>query len=175
MDSSAGNPEAVEFEEFVGVIRGRLGRALVARFGVQIGVDLTAEVEGWAWENFEELRSMHNPLGYLYRVAQSRSRSHVRWNRRNSFPGVMPERGVVDESMLELHDMLAGLTENQRVCVLLVHAHGWTQRDVAATLGISTAAVGNHVTRGLGRLRGLVVPVDDPLLPQHMEGNRNER
>jgi DNA-directed RNA polymerase specialized sigma24 family protein len=171
MDNSGTPPEAVEFEPFVAVIRTRLQRVLVARYGVEVGVDLTADVEAWAWQNFELLRGMNNPIGYLYRVAQSKARPHLRWNRRNSFSGPMPENGVHDQSLIEMHDLMSQLSENQRVCVLLVHAFGWTYRDVAETLEMSTASVGNHVTRGLARLRGEVTAVNDPLL----ENQRNER
>lgn len=164
MGEHRGAPEAVDFEPFVTEIRTRLQRVLVARYGVQLGVDLTAEVEAWAWENFARLQAMHNPLGYLYRVAQSKARPHLRWNQRAVFPGSVPERSVLDESLVEMHDLLAGLTENQRVCVLLVHAHGWTYPEVAQALEISTAAVGNHVNRGLSRMRGQAGTVNDPLL-----------
>lgn len=47
------NFEAIDFDSFVCVIRARLQRVLVAKYGVNIGVDLTAEVEAWAWENFD--------------------------------------------------------------------------------------------------------------------------
>lgn len=175
MGSDPVNPEAIDFEPFVTEIRARLQRVLVARYGVQTGVDLTAEVEAWAWENFDRLRSMHNPLGYLYRVAQSKARPHLRWSRRAAFPGSMPEDGNSDHSMVEMHDLLAALTENQRVCVLLVHAHGWTYQEVAQTLDMSTAAVGNHVTRGLARLRGQIEPLGDPLVTDTEKEGRNGR
>ncbi len=168
------NPEAVDFDSFVTAIRSRLQRVLVARYGVNLGVDLTADVEAWAWENFEQLRDMHNPLGYLYRVAQSKARPHLRWNARSVFPGTVPETGSVDHSLTEMHDLLSSLTDNQRVCVLLVHAYGWTYADVSQALEISTAAVGNHVNRGLANLRGQVIVVNDPLLIKHPNGATND-
>jgi len=159
------NSKSGDFDTFVTVIRSRLQRVLVAKYGVNLGVELTAEVESWAWENFDQLRGMNNPLGYLYRVAQSRSRKYLRWKSRSVSVEPVPEIGDnCGESLIELHDLLSSLTENQRVCVLLVHAYGWTYSEVARVLEVSTAAVGNHVTRGLTSLRGQVNAANDPLL-----------
>ena len=164
MSSFDVNLEAIDFDSFVCVIRSRLQRVLVAKYGVNIGVDLTAEVEAWAWENFDQLRALNNPLGYLYRVAQSKARPHLRWNARSVFAETMAVVVTHDESLTEMHDQLLALTANQRICVLLVHAYGWTYREVARVLDISTAAVGNHVTRALARLRVQTSDANDPLL-----------
>lgn len=173
MEHSDPTPEAVDFEPFVAVIRVRLRRVLVARFGIQVGMDLTAEIEAWAWENFSVLQSMHNPLGYLYRVAQSKARPYTRWSTRNVFPGLLPEKSHADEYTHDLSEMMSMLTDNQRTCVLLVHAYGWSYREVAETLEISTAAVTNHVNRGMMRLRNREEIVIDPLLAGQDQENRN--
>lgn len=52
-----------------------------------------------------------------------------------------------------LHAALLALKESQRVCVVLVHVYDWTYEQTAAVLGISSAAVRNHLHRGLRRLR----------------------
>lgn len=173
MGDAQTNSEAVDFDTFIAVIRARLQRVLVARYGFFMGVDLTAEIEAWAWENFDQLRDMNNPLGYLYRVAQSKSRPHLRWNARSVFADANPDKhGSHDESLIEMHDLMSSLNESQRVCVLLVHAYGWTYSEVAHVLDMSTAAVGNHVTRGLANLRRQVNVVNDPLL--HNSGMENK-
>jgi RNA polymerase sigma factor (sigma-70 family) len=57
---------------------------------------------------------------------------------------------------------LKGLSQNQRVTVFLVHAMGWTRRETADMLGISTNSVGSHLDRGLAKLRtALGVRIDD--------------
>jgi DNA-directed RNA polymerase specialized sigma24 family protein len=38
----------------------------------------------------------------------------------------------------------------------MVHCYGYRYRDVAEVLGVSDAAVTNHVHRGLARLRTLL-------------------
>jgi len=42
---------------------------------------------------------------------------------------------------------------------VLVHIYDWTYDDVAATLGVTSASVRNHLHRGLTRLRTLM---EDP-------------
>lgn len=51
-----------------------LGRAFVASFGLERGQEALAEAMAYAWEHWTELKEMGNPVGYLYRVGQSRSR-----------------------------------------------------------------------------------------------------
>ncbi len=48
---------------------------------------------------------------------------------------------------------LAALSEQQRVSVVLAHGYGWTHREVADLLNISTSTVQNHVERAMSKLR----------------------
>jgi RNA polymerase sigma-70 factor (ECF subfamily) len=142
-----------EFEHFVSTEGARLRRAVIARFGVDVGGEITADALAHAWAHWDELRAMANPTGYLYRVAQSAARRHVRWSqRRVSFPR---ERGIAPDQP-DLFDALARLSDAQRVAVVLVHAHGYSYAETAEVLGVSVAAVTNHVHRGLRRLRSLL-------------------
>lgn len=155
-----GRPDG--FDALIDEIRARLLPALVSKWGIEVGSDLCSDVEEYAWEHQRKVIAMENPLGYLYRVAQSKSRSHVRWLNRNTFPSRFPD--VVHEDM-QLHDtlqMLAGLNPDQRVCVMLVHAFGWTYAEVADLLGVTRAVVNHHVHRGIARLRSTAFT--DPLL-----------
>jgi RNA polymerase sigma factor (sigma-70 family) len=133
----------------------RLRQTLVARYGHEVGADALAEAIAWAWERRDELRVMGNPVGYLFRVAQSSTRPHFRWARRftlvDADQPISPE--PPDQDLLRA---LAALKHPQRVAVVLVHSHGWSYRDVAEVLEISTDAVRNHVHRGLRRLRDLL-------------------
>jgi hypothetical protein len=65
---------AVEFEEFVDDARIRLARAFTAAYGPDRGQEALAEAMAYAWTHFDELRAMDNPVGYLFRVGQSRTR-----------------------------------------------------------------------------------------------------
>jgi RNA polymerase sigma factor (sigma-70 family) len=136
----------------------RLRRVLVARYGVDVGVDLTADVLAWAWENRDRVAGLDRPLGYLYRVAQSQARRYRRWTERAPSFAVVPDAPAApgDAAGREAQMTLLGLatlTPEQRMAVLLVKAHGWTYPEVAEVLGVPTTTVTNHVTRGLARLR----------------------
>ena len=125
----------------------RLRRALVAAYGPDRGREATAEALGYGWEHWERVKTMENPVGYLYRVGQSRTRPR---RLRLVF-----ERPEFREPLVEpaLRHALTTLTERQRTAVVLVHGFGWTLREVAEMTGIKLTTVQNHVERGLARLR----------------------
>ena len=54
---------------------------------------------------------------------------------------------------LDLQRALMRLKPDQRVAVVLVHAHGHSYADAASLMDIPVTTVTNHVTRGLARLR----------------------
>ena len=145
----------LEFTEFVGIAEPRLRRALVAAYGAQRGREAAAEALAWAWEHWVQVRGMHNPLGYLYRVGQSRSRP--RRSRVLSAPPDWPDPWVEPE----LVEALASLSERQRISVVLVHGFGWTAHEVADITGIAPTTVQNHLERGLRRLRAALEVAED--------------
>lgn len=147
--------EALWFDGFVASAGVRLRQALLVRFGVDWGCDAYAEALAWAWEHRSEVRGMEHPVGYLFRVGQSAMRPQIRWSRRV----VLVERtdlGSSDDIDLDLADALAALKHVQRVSVVLVHAYGWSYAEVASLLGVSVAAITNHVHRGLRKLRAML-------------------
>ena len=139
---------ADEFEAFFAEVEPRLRRALVAGLGGERGREATAEALGWAWEHWARVRAMANPAGYLYRVGRSRTRSRRR-------PVVFAAAAEASAPWVEpaLVPALVGLSEQQRVVVVLVHGYGWSQREVADLLGVSPSTVQTHLERALGRLR----------------------
>lgn len=141
---------AENFDRFTAEAGERLRRVLVAQHGVEVGNDVTDEALAYAREHWERVSAMENPVGYLYRVGQSATRRHTRWNRRVMFPVEPPSDDPGDPG---LHAALLNLRESQRVCVVLVHVYDWTYEQTAAVLGISLAAVRNHLNRGLRQLR----------------------
>lgn len=158
MDPKAALGTACTFDELVDMVRDRLQPVLWSRWGVEVGSDICAEVEEYAWANRDRLLQMSNPMGYLYRVSQSRARRYSRWHRQNTFPSQFPEVAHEDPQVQETLRTLARLSPDQRASVLLVHGFGWSYDDVAALLGISRSAVTNHVHRGLARLRSAIPP-----------------
>jgi DNA-directed RNA polymerase specialized sigma24 family protein len=146
---------AEEFTAFVGAAEPRLRQALVAVRGVEDAQDAVAEALAYAWQHWDRVRAMANPVGYVYRVARSRAR---RRRRRPLFPGAGSALAEVEPG---LPAALAQLPERQRVAVLLVHGWDWTQDEVAGLMGVSVSTVRNHLRRGLERLRdALGVQVD---------------
>jgi DNA-directed RNA polymerase specialized sigma24 family protein len=146
--------EEVDFRAFFESAEPRLRRALVAAYGPDRGREAAAEALAFAWERWGEVRAMSNPIGYLYRVGQSRTRSR---KKRAVF-----DRPDESEPWVEpgLAAALARLSERQRVAVVLVHGFGWTLRDVADLTGTATTTVQNHVERGLARLRRALEALD---------------
>jgi len=135
-----------EFEEFVRDARPRLLRALAGIRGRDAG-EAAAEALGYAWEHWDEVRGMKNPMGYLYRVGQSRTRP-----RRT--PTLPPSSSIgLPEVEPGLVPALLRLPDSQRTAVWLVHACEWSYAEVAQAMDTTTSMVGNHVSRALERLR----------------------
>ncbi len=138
------------FRQFVLAVEPRLRRALVAAYGVERGREATAEALGWAWEHRDRLGDIKNPVAYLYRVGQSRSRRRRR--------RVLYERSALTERAVEpgLDQALASLPERQRVAAFLIYGNDWTPSEVAELLGIDVSTVNTHLARALARLRAAI-------------------
>ena len=144
------DPRAVDaFDRFVRDSEPRLRRALVAAYGPEVGRDAVAEALAWGWEHWERLRVMENPVGYLYRVGQSRRPRTQRGA--PEFPPLAPDETAWFEPGLPA--ALASLTENQRVATVLVYGFAWSLQDTADLLGVKVTTVQNHLERGLKKLR----------------------
>ena len=135
------------FRLFVGFAEPRLRRGLMAAYGADRGREATAEALAVAWERWDEVRVMANPVGYLYRVGQSRTRGRKE-------PTVFA-RPAETEAWVEpaLPKALGELPERQRVVVYLVHAFGFRVNEVATLLELRESTVRTHLHRGLASLR----------------------
>jgi DNA-directed RNA polymerase specialized sigma24 family protein len=141
VDASAG------FTAWYRSVEPRLRLALMATYGPERGREATAEALAWAWEHPDRIEGLSNPVAYLYRVGQSRSRlRRIR---------VLHGRPDWSEPWVEpsLRRALSSLSDRQRVTVVLVHGYGWTHSEVADLLGIAVTTVQNHLDRALDRLR----------------------
>ena len=137
------------FVRFVKETEPRLSFALAAAYGLEVGAEATADALAWAWEHWYSLEQKRNPAGYLYRVGQSKARRYCR-------PTVLfPEIPAGEAPSVEpgLTKSLAALSKNQRVAVVLIHAMGYSEREVADLLGISRWSVRTHAERGLHRIQ----------------------
>lgn len=147
-DSDAG---MLEFNAFVDRVEPRLRQALVATYGPVDGREATVDALSWAWEHWDQLAEIANQAGYLYRVGQSA----VRRFRSRAVPWHL--EGAVEFGHHDFDPGLAPaldqLSSQQRTVVLLVHAHGWSQAEVARTLEINPSTVREHLARAMTRLR----------------------
>lgn len=144
--TAVGEAGSVGFESFARVARPRLVRALAPVRGEE-AADGAAEALAYAWEHWDRVGAMTNPIGYLYRVGQSRTR------RRRTPALPSPEAIGLPDIEPALVPALLRLPEAQRAAVWLVHGCQWRYAEVAEALGTTTSMVGNHVSRGLARLR----------------------
>ena len=139
------------FAVFVREVEPRLRQALVATYGPADRREATVDALSWAWEHWDRLQGVSNPGGYLYRVGQSAVR---RFGSRPLPVGVFESNGDAWPDLSpELVPALARLSAQQRTVVVLVHAYGWSQADVATLLEINPSTVREHMNRALARLR----------------------
>jgi RNA polymerase sigma-70 factor (ECF subfamily) len=145
-----------DFEVFYDEAEPRLRRALVAAYGPDEGRDACAAALAYAWEHWDEVSTMQNPAGYLYRVGQSSRRPRKAppsWLAGVSVAATGGDGPDVEPALLPA---LQALTEHQRVSVLLVHGYGWTHEEVGSVLDIGVSSVRNHLRRALDHLRAAI-------------------
>lgn len=137
-----------EFDAFAQEAGPRLRRALLGAVGVDRVDDAVAEALGYAYEHRGRLGEMTNPMGYLFRVGQSRTRRRKPLRLfRSDEPVQIPE---VEPRLI---GALQELPDTQRIAVWLAHGCGWTHTEIAYVLDVSPSTVATHVSRGLQRLR----------------------
>lgn len=147
----------VTFDEFAATSGRRVRAALVAAYGPDVGMDAAAEAIAYGWENWDRLQTMGNPAGYMYRVGQSAAGKLRR--PAGLLPAPPPER--MPDIEPGLVPALNDLSENQRVCVVLVHAYDWSQVEVAELLDITPQTVRTHLRRALAHLQSALEVAED--------------
>jgi RNA polymerase sigma factor (sigma-70 family) len=144
-------PEAhAAFEDFARAVEPGLRRALVGYYGFDLGAEATAEALAWAWATWPRCAEVANPVAYLFRVGQSRSR---RFRRRSIF-GQFPRAEVVAPRFEPgLGPALEALSRQQRVAVVLHVGYAWTLEEIAELLSVSRSTVQRNLDRGIRSLR----------------------
>lgn len=138
------------FEIFVADVEPRIREALSASLGSQRGRDATADALAYAWENWERVREMDNPAGYLYVVGRDRGRKQVRSRHVTLLPVGQSRLPEVEPKLI---GYLERLPERQRIVVVLLYCFEWTMSEVAEVLGLSKSTIQRHAERGLASLR----------------------
>lgn len=136
-----------DFDVFVMRTQPQLERALAGHLPATRVGDAVAEALAYAWEHRDRVLSMVNPVGYLYRVAQSKARRRKQgflpWSSDDALPDIEPG----------LPAALAALSPKQSEAIWLVHATGMSHVEAGEAMGISASTVANHLERGMTRLR----------------------
>ncbi len=152
--STSPSTAAVDFDHFVRDAEPRLRRAYLGVVGVDRMPDAVAEALAYSWQNWDRVSTMANPVGYIFRVGQSKIRTRRQprlFERPPAMPDIEPGLPVA----------LMKLPQQQRTAVWLVHGCRWSHQEVAEVLGVSPSTVSTHVNRALIRLRTeLGVPSD---------------
>ena len=83
-----------DFEALVESVEPDLRRGLAGHVREDAVEDAVAGALAYAWENRDRVLGMENPAGYLYRVAQSKSRRHregfLVWSGEREMPDIEP-------------------------------------------------------------------------------------
>lgn len=145
------------FTQFVKEVEARLQHALVARYGVDLGRESAAEALAYAWEHWEKVEPMVNPVGYLYRTATSRSRRIRRPT--PALPEVAPDAPMWVEPSLPR--ALERLSANQRTAILLVYSFEYTHSEAADAMAIAGGTLRKHLARGMAKLRSDLEVTDE--------------
>lgn len=155
---SQSRPARSEFAVFVREVEPRLLQALVSAYGPRDGREATVDALSWAWEHWDRLGRIDNKLGYLYRVGQSATRRYS--TRAIPVPVTACEQVPLVDVNPELLPALSRLSEQQRTVVVLVHAFGWSQSEVAGLLDVTVSTAREHLSRALRHLRDELVVCD---------------
>lgn len=136
-----------EFTQFAAKADPRLRRALLGAVGVDRMPDAVAEALAYGWQHWADVKEMANPVGYLYRVGQSKVRTRKRPQLFREAPTELPH---IEPGLTQA---LLGLPERQRTALWLAYGCEWTRAEIGEALGISASTVGNHLERGLRAMR----------------------
>ncbi len=142
-----GEVTSLVMEDFLLDARPRLMRAFLGNLGPSRADDALSVAFEWAYSNWEKLREMANPVGYLYRVGTTRSTPR----KTPDLPA--PEAIGLPDFEPRLVPAMLRLPETQRTAVWLIHACGWNYADAALAMEVGESTVGTHASRGLAALR----------------------
>ncbi|WP_034650128.1 sigma-70 family RNA polymerase sigma factor [Corynebacterium vitaeruminis] len=97
-----------------------------------------------------------NEISVIDAVASSTEdpRSRVWTGRRYEYEQLRPDKAWVTQ--LEVREALASLDPKDRLVVVGIHMHGYTQSQIARVLGISQPAVAKRLKKAEARLRELL-------------------
>ena len=132
----------------------------------EVGRDLAQETFVRAWKNLPAIRSDAHFKAWLFRIATNIAMSHLRHARLVRWLPWREEEVVTSHIDLSIEGpeaqageaecvqyALAQLAPQCRTCLLLQLVAGFSQREIAESLGISEKSVSAYVSRGREQFR----------------------
>lgn len=121
--------------------------------------DVAAEALAEAWKGWSRVSTAERPLAYVRRIAANiaanRTERQVKerrgWRLWNGGRGEQAPRAD-SEAAVDLRAALLRLPARKRACVVLRYYYDLSERETAATLGISVGTVKSQCSRGLEEL-----------------------
>lgn len=150
--------------EFVDFVNGASPRLLTSAWMLtgdpHVAEELVQEALARVYVSWRRAR-LDNPVGYARRVLVNLNTDRWRKGRREVLTGDVPERrsgalpGPSDrvDLGLDLIRALETLPRRERECVVLRHYFDVSEKEAAATLGVSVGTVKSSTSRGLAALR----------------------
>ena len=108
-------------------------------------------------------RKVHDgqPLAYARRVLSNLHTDRWRARRREVLREEVPETAYTSDPVTtDLVRALQQLSPRERECVVLRHYLDLSEKDTAATLGVSVGSVKSYTSKGLAGLRPLLATVE---------------
>ncbi|MEO6125216.1 MAG: sigma factor-like helix-turn-helix DNA-binding protein [Ilumatobacteraceae bacterium] len=152
------------FERFYCVNRGTVARALALTLrDSDLASDATDEAMARAFERWDSVERLDNPVGWVYRVGLNWSRSFLRRATRPTPIWLVSNETSIDPAGMDpaVDRALGELTVDQRavvVCRLLI---GYSEAQTAQALGIRSGTVKSRLNRAKSRLHGLLTHLNE--------------
>ncbi len=139
--------------------------------------DLAQQVWLKVWQQLPSLREPQAFSGWLRKLALRSALSELRARRETLFEDLSLTEQLAKEPMvtedpvagMDLSRMLRQLRWEERACVVLCHAEGYSHGEISELTGWPLGTVKSHVTRGAARLRSLLGES-----PQHDSDERGQ-
>jgi RNA polymerase sigma-70 factor (ECF subfamily) len=135
--------------------------------------DLAQQVFIKAWRSLPQLRSVGAFGAWLRRLAINTWLEHVRAADPpaveldpQELPAATSESRTSDERM-DLDRALAGLAQDERLCVVLAYSEGMSHGEISAATTLPLGTVKSHIKRGSERLRARLHAYDRTQEPAH--------
>ncbi len=150
-----------EFEAFVARHARGLDRLAYLMLGdAHAAEDLAADALLAAWRHWDRVRQADHPLAYVRQILVHEASGHYRRRAREvavlgrlqlmATPSTTEPDGA---AVADVRSALLRLPPRRRACLVLRHCFELTEREVAATLGVSVGTVKSQTAKALAQFR----------------------